>query len=139
MTEGPSDVFHRSAMDEKGGDSAADEASLEVRSAIENQDDGEVLRILHREIMDLAQGILKGDVERGSPVWDALDATGWYGEKSEVLGLGPVELFYVIADEVRKRTGAGESAEEIKAYTSEAGVSKLLLELGEMFKRQKAS
>ncbi|MCG6950124.1 MAG: hypothetical protein LJE93_14525 [Acidobacteria bacterium] len=142
VTEGPSDVFHRSAMDakpgEEAGDSAAgDESSLEVRRAIESQDDGAVLRVLHREIMDLAQGILKGDVDRDSPVWNELEATGWYAEKSEPLGLQPVEQFFVFTDDVRTLREAGESAEEIKAFANQAGVSKLLLELGEMFKRQK--
>jgi hypothetical protein len=142
VTDGPSDVFHRSAMDAEPVETAwdpdaGDESSLEVQLAIESQNDGEVLRVLHKEIMDLAQGILKGDVERSSPVWNALEATDWYAEKSEPLGLAPVKLFFVIADEVRQRNMAGESAAEIKAFTDEAGVSKLLLELGEMFKRQK--
>ena len=112
-----------------------DEAAVEAERAIAGDDDGEVLRVLHREIMAVAEHVLKGDVDQEFPAWHTIKSSGWYDLKITSLALASIELFYKVAEELRAKNRAGESKEEIKAYLKEAEVSKLLLSLSETFKR----
>jgi hypothetical protein len=83
----------------------------------------------------VAEHVLKGDVDQDFPVWQTLRASGWYDLKTGSLALAPVELFYTIAEEIRTRRLGGASEEEIKKFIEDSRVGKLLLSLGEMFKR----
>ena len=113
-----------------------DGSALEAERAMAGEDDDEVLRILHREIMSVAEHVLKGDIDQEFPVWRTLKASGWYDIKQTTLGISPVEDFYSIAEKVCTKNREGVSKDEIKAFVKESEVGKLLLSLGEMFKRQ---
>jgi hypothetical protein len=141
VADEPSDAFGTAVVDSgvieaaPEGAEGQDDAALEVERAMASDDDGEVLRVLHGEIMAVAEHVLTGDVDQEFPVWQSLKASGWYDLKSGSLALAPVELFYTIAEQVRDKKRAGESKKDIKAFVGESEVSKLLLSLGEMFKR----
>jgi hypothetical protein len=115
---------------------AEDDLALEAVRAMADDDQAEVLRILHREVMSVAEHVVKGDVDQEFSVWQTLTVSGWYDIKSAALALTPVEEFFSIAEEIRTRHRAGESEKEIKAFIDESEVTKLLLSLGETFKRQ---
>ena len=114
---------------------APDESALDTERAIASDDDNEVLRVLHREIMGIAEHVLKGDVDQEFPVWLIIKASGWYDIKISTLGLSYIDLFYSVAEELRTKHRAGESKKKIKAFIKDSEVSKLLLSLGETFKR----
>jgi len=126
-----SDVFK---PDSVSGDS--DGTALEAERAITANDDEEVLRVLHREIMAVAEHVLKGDVDQEFPVWLILESSGWYETKCGPLALTPVEKLYSIAKKVRSKNRAGVAKDEIKAFVTESKVGNLLLSLSEMFNRQ---
>ena len=114
-----------------------DGTALEAERAIEADNDGDVLRVLHREIMLIAEHVLKCDVDQEFPVWQTLGRSRWFETKKDALGLAPVERFYAMAEETRKRHRAGDAREDIKAFVTQSQMSTLLLSLGEMFKRHK--
>ncbi len=125
-----SDVFGPEPVSE-----VADGPALEAERAIAANDDDEVLRVLHREIMSVAEHLLKGDVDQEFPVWQTLETSGWYESKSGSLGLAPVEQLYSIAEVVRTKNREGVANDEIKSFVTESKVGKLLLSLSEMFNR----
>ena len=114
-----------------------DESALDAERAMASDDDSGVLRALHREIMAVAEHVLKGDVDQEFPVWQTVKASGWFDIKISTLGLSSIESFYSVAEEIRTKHRAGEPKKKIKAFIKESEVSKLLLSLGETFKRHK--
>jgi len=141
VTDEPSDEFGPGVVDsdvfELEPVSGVPEGSaLEAERAIAAKDDEEVLRVLHREVMSVAEHVLKGDVDQEFPVWLTLESSGWYEAKCGPLALTPVEKLYTIAGEVRSKNRAGVANDEIKSFVTESKVGKLLLSLSEMFKRQ---
>jgi hypothetical protein len=143
VTDEPSDAFETAVVDSDvieappvtDGADAAELAALE--RAMESDDDGEVLRALHREIMSVAEHVLKGDVDQEFPVWESLKERGWYDIKQTMLGISLVENFYSIAEQVRAKKREGVASIDIKAFLKESEASKLLLSLSEMFRRHK--
>jgi hypothetical protein len=135
----PSDEFGTAVVDsgviEAPVAGGPDESALEAERAMASDDDEQVLRVLHKEIMSVAEHVLKGDFDEECPVWKTLKASGWYDIKSGPLALGPVERFFSIAEEVCAKNLEGISKDDIKTLVKEAEVGKLLLSLGEMFKR----
>ena len=113
------------------------EEVLAAERAIASEDDVEVLRILHREVMSVAEAVYQRDVDRTHPVWELLRADGWYDLKQADMALSPLPLFYAVAEEARNRQRSGADLDELKAYLEEAEFTKLLLSLREMFMRNK--
>jgi len=141
IADEPSDAFGTAVVDSGVIEAppeveGPDEAALEAERAMASDDDEEVLRVLHREIMSVAEHVLKGDFDQEVPVWQTLKSSGWYDIKQTTLAISPVEQFYSIAEEVCAKNLEGIAKDEIKAFVSESEVGKLLLSLGEMFKRQ---
>jgi hypothetical protein len=113
------------------------EEVVAAERAIASEDDVEVLRILHREVMSIAEAVYQRDLDRTHPVWEMLRADGWYDLKKADMALSPLELFFAVAEEARKRQRSGADLDELKAYLQEAEFTKLLLSLREMFMRNK--
>jgi len=113
------------------------EEALEAERAMVAEDDTEVLRVLHREVMSVAEAVYQRDVDRTHPVWEILISRGWYDLKKTDMELAPLEHFYLVAEEARTRQRAGADLDELKAYLEEAEFTKLLLSLREMFMRHK--
>jgi len=113
------------------------EEALEAERAMVAEDDTEVLRVLHREVMSVAEAVYQRDLDWAHPVWEMLISRGWYDLKKADMELAPLEHFYEVAEEARKRQRAGADLDELKAYLEEAEFTKLLLALREMFMRHK--
>jgi len=136
-----SDAFETAVVDsdviEAPPDSGVpDDSAVEAERAMASDDDDEVLRVLHREIMEIAEHVLKADVDQEFRVWKTLKESGWFDIKQTTLAISQIEDFYSIADTVRTMNREGASKDEIKAFLKESEASKMLLSLGEMFKRQ---
>lgn len=116
----------------------ADGASLvvEVEVAMAEDDDRKVLRVLHREVTGIAEGALRKMLDIEHPVWDTVRSSGWYDMKKADLALAPLELFYVVVARAAEVQRSGAGFEAVKATLAEAGFSRLLLSLREMFMRQ---
>jgi hypothetical protein len=143
VTDEPSDAFETAVVDSDVIEAppvtdGADETALEaVGRAMASDDDGEILRALHGEIMSVAEHVLKGDIDQEFPVWKTLKESGWFDIKQTTLGISLIESFYSVAEKVRAKTREGAATDDIKALVRESEVGKLLLSLGEMFKRHK--
>ena len=140
VPDGPSDANEAADVD-SGVDQVSteadspDDAAVEAQRAIASDDDREVLRVLHGEIMSVAESLLEGDVDQEFPVWNSLADGGWFEAKSGPLALGPVERFYAIADAIRTLKEERVPEAEVTAFVAESEVGKLLLSLAEMFRR----
>ena len=111
------------------------EEALEAERAMVAEDDTEVLRVLHREVMSVAEAVYQRDVDRTHPVWEMLRADGWYDLKKADMALSPLELFFAVAEEARNRQRSGADLDELKTYLEESKFTNLLLSLREMFMR----
>jgi len=132
--EPPAETPETGESAEPGAAGDVDEAAR-VERAMADNDDAEVLRILHSEIMSVAEAVYQRDLDRTHPVWETLKASGWYDRKKTALALAPLELFYEVSEEARNRQQSGADLDELKAYLDEVEFSKLLLSLREMFMR----
>jgi len=113
------------------------EEVLAAERAVVSGDDVEVLRIIHREVMSVAEAVYQRDVDRTHPVWEMLRTSGWYDLKKAEMALAPLEDFFSAADEAQNRQRSGADLDELKTYLEETEFSKLLLSLREMFLRHK--
>jgi hypothetical protein len=112
---------------------AMPELAVEAERAMAIEDDHEVLQILRREVMSLAEDMFRAKTDRERPVWQTLRSSGWYDIKKSALGIEAIERFYAVADQAREKAASGGDAQAIRAILDEAGFSKLLLSLREMF------
>ena len=108
---------------------------IAAERAMAEDDNLEVLRVLHREVMAVAEGAFQGSFDHQYPVWDALRTSGWYDIKKAELSLTPVELFYTVAEKARAMEQDGSSVDEIKLHLEAKEFTKLLLSLRDMFLR----
>jgi hypothetical protein len=113
-------------------------ASLVIQAelAMAEDDDRQVLRVLHREVTGIAEGAFRKMLDIGHPVWDTVRSSGWYDMKKSDLALAPLELFYAVVARAAEVQRSGAGFEAVKATLVEAEFSKLLLSLREMFMRQ---
>jgi len=109
---------------------------IEVELAMAEDDDRGVLRVLHREVMAVAESAFRKILDVGHPVWDTVRSSGWYDMKKADLALAPLELFYTVVAVAADVQRSGAGFEAVKASLDEAQFSKLLLSLREMFLRQ---
>jgi hypothetical protein len=114
-------------------DGAMPELAVEAERAMAVEDDHEVLQILRREVMSLAEDMFRGKTDRERPVWQTLRSSGWYDIKKSALGIEAIEKFYGVAEEASEKAAIGGDAQAIRAILEAAGFSKLLLSLREMF------
>lgn len=113
----------------------AESSAIAAERAMAEDDNLEVLRVLHREVMVIAEGAFQGSFDHQYPVWDSLRTSGWYDIKKAELALAPVELFYTVVEKARAMAEGGSSVDEIKLHLDAKEFTKLLLSLREMFLR----
>jgi hypothetical protein len=104
-----------------------------VESAIADGNDQAVLKALHMEVTEIADGMLRHQPRCPQVVWHAVERTGWYEAKRDGFGLEPLETFYSLAEIYAQAQEAGSKKSELKNVLSEAGFSKLLLAMREVF------
>jgi hypothetical protein len=136
------DRGQEAARSEDDVDDPADASSdgsprVAVELAMADDDDVEVLRLLHTEVMGIAESAYQKVLDIGHPVWDTVRSSGWYDIKKADLALAPLELFYSVVARAAEVQRSGAGFEAVKACLEDAEFSKLLLSLREMFLRQK--
>jgi hypothetical protein len=112
--------------------------TLDAERAMAADDDRQVLGVLHREVTALADAAFRQQFDVKHPVWDAVRSSGWYDLKRADLALAPLELFYGVVAKAAASQQSGADPAEVKTALHDAGFTKLLLSLREMFVRQTA-
>ena len=102
-------------------------SAIAAERAMAEDDNLEVLRVLHREVMAIAEGAFQGSFDHQYPVWDALRTSGWYDIKKAELSLAPVELFYTWPKKPGSWHQDGAGDDEIKLHLEAKEFTKLLL------------
>ena len=117
----------------RAAEEATSEEALEVERAMASDDDREVLKVLRKEVMSVAESVLQNDPEQKHPVWETVRSSGWYEIKRDGLEIETIEKFYGVAEGVLEKRLAGHSSDEVKEFLEESEFSRLLLTLREMF------
>ena len=118
------------------GDSAPEgpvEEAERVERALRDGDDSAILKALHVEVTEIADGMLRRDPKHGHLVWEVVGRRGWFEEHREEFQLDPLERFYGLADTFLEAFASGAKSSELKKILADVGFSKKLLELREMF------
>jgi len=104
-----------------------------VERALRDNDHAAILKALHVEVTEIADGMLRRDPKHGHLVWGQVKKRGWFEAHREEFELDPLEEFYGVSDNFLDTFASGAKSSELKAILAEVGFSKMLLELREMF------
>lgn len=118
-----------------GGD---DEGGLideleKIERALRDGDDAAVLKALHVEVTEIADGMLRRDPKQGHLVWQLAGRHGWFDRCKDKYALQPLENFYRLADDFLEAFSSDAKSSDLKNMLSGAGFSRLLLDMREMF------
>jgi hypothetical protein len=106
--------------------------------ALHDGDDAAILRALHIEVTEIADGMLRREPKQGHPVWEGVHRRGWFASHRGEYELDPLEAFYRLADDFLEAYSSGAKSSDLKAKLAEASFSKMLLEMREMFLKSRA-
>ena len=109
------------------------EAAEGVERALRDDDNAAILKALHVEVTEIADGMLRRDPKHGHFVWGQVKKRGWYEAHREEFELDPLEEFYGLSDNYLDTFASGAKSSELKAILAEVGFSKMLLKLRDMF------
>lgn len=109
-----------------------------LERALRDGDNAAILKSLHVEITEIADGMLRRDPKQGHPVWRGVCERGWFDGHRDIFELELLEVFYGLADRFLDAYSSGAKSSELKAMLADAGFSKLLLKLREMFLASRA-
>jgi len=126
------DVSKRPGMDARAPQGPIEQAEGIDRS-IRLEDDAAILKALHVEVTEIADGMLRRDPKHGHVVWEKVRRQGWFDANLEEYQLEPLETFYRLADEFLEAYASGAKSSELKTILADAGFSKMLLAMREMF------
>ena len=125
-------VSVRPGPDESAPEGPVEEAE-QIERVLRDGDDAAILKALHVEVTEIADGMLRRDPKHGHPVWEVVGRRGWFEENREEFQLDPLERFYGLADRFLEAFASGAKSSELKKILADAGFSKMLLELREVF------
>jgi hypothetical protein len=106
--------------------------------ALRENDTSAILKALHVEVTEIADGMLRRDPKHGHLVWEQVGRRGWFDAHREEFALDPLVGFYELADSFLDAYASGGKSSDLKAILADAGFSKMLLELREMFLASRA-
>ena len=106
--------------------------------ALREDDTSAILKALHVEVTEIADGMLRRDPKHGHVVWEQARRRGWIDANREEFALDPLVGFYELADSYLDAYASGAKSSELKAILADAGFSKMLLGLREMFLASRA-
>jgi hypothetical protein len=109
--------------------------TAEVEAAVSAADDLQVLRLLRREIIAVAEALYRSEPDITAGAWLKVQETGWLAARGEELGLEDLARFHEIVEEVQIRRAEGATEEDLRRLLSDHGFSALLLKLREVFLR----
>jgi hypothetical protein len=125
-------VSVRPGPDDPAPEGPVEEAEM-VERALREGDDAAILKALHVEVTEIADGMLRRDPKHGHLVWEVVGRRGWFEEHREEFELEALERFYGLADTFLEAFASGAKSSELKAILADVGFSKMLLGLREMF------
>jgi hypothetical protein len=125
-------VSVRPGPEEPGPEGPVEEAER-VEKALREKDDAAILKALHVEVTEIADGMLRRDPKHGHFVWEVVGRRGWFEENREEFKLDPLERFYGLADTFLEAFASGAKSSELKKILADAAFSKMLLGLREVF------
>ena len=133
-------VTHVSTRQSPGGapDLGPVEEAEGLERALRGEDHAAILKALHVEVTEIADGMLRRDPKQGHIAWAHVNRRGWFEAHREEFGLDPLVGFYELAEGFLEAFSAGAKSSDLKAMLADAGFSKLLLELREMFLASRA-
>ncbi len=114
------------------------EAAEGLEASLREEDDAAILKALHIEVTEIADGMLRRDPKHGHMVWEQANERGWFEARREEYELDPLEEFYGLAQTFLDTFASGAKSSELKAILAEVGFSKMLLKLREMFLSSRA-
>jgi hypothetical protein len=109
-----------------------------LERSFRDQNHAAILKALHVEVTEIADGMLRRDPKHGHMVWEQVGRKGWFSDHREEFGLDPLEDFYRLADGFLEAFASGAKSSELKTMLADAGFSKMLLEMREMFLSSRA-
>lgn len=109
-----------------------------VERSLRDGDDAAILKALHVEVTEIADGMLRREPKHGHLVWEVVCRRGWFDEHRDEFELEPLAGFYSLADEFLETFASGAKNSELKTILADAGFSKMLLGLREMFLSSRA-
>jgi hypothetical protein len=109
-----------------------------LERALRDDDSAAILKALHVEVTEIADGMLRRDPKHGHMVWEQIGKRGWFEAHKDEFELEPMAGFYELADSFLDAFASGAKSSELKAILADASFSKMLLELREMFLASRA-
>jgi hypothetical protein len=109
-----------------------------LERALRDDDCAAILKALHVEVTEIADGMLRRDPKHGHVVWEQVGKRGWFEAHRDEFELEPLSGFYELADTFLDSFASGAKSSELKTILSDAGFSKMLLALREMFLASRA-
>jgi len=106
-----------------------------VRTMIEEEDTGGILRELFLEVTKMAENLFSSDVPESPAVWNAVRISPWYEKNFVSLGLKPLSDFHALMDQIHRKMESGLAEHELKELLQEAQFSQILFLLRDMFKK----
>lgn len=109
-----------------------------LERAIRDDDSATILKALHVEVTEIADGMLRRDPKQGHVAWEHVGRLGWFDAHREEFELDPLVGFYDLAERFLEAFSSGAKSSELKAMLADAGFSRMLLEMREMFLASRA-
>jgi hypothetical protein len=128
------------APDESGAPATApltefDAIATEMEKALAEGDERDVLRVLRREVIAVAEAVYRLDEGVQPPGWELVLKNGWFEAHKEQFGLVPLAEFHGLVEEYQVGQAEGLDPDELRGMLSSRRFSRLLLTLREMFLR----
>jgi hypothetical protein len=112
-----------------------DAIATEMEHALADGDERDVLRVLRREVIAVAEAVYRLDEGVQPPGWKLVLKNGWFGAYKERFGLEPLAKFHGLVEEYQVGQAEGLDPDELRGMLSSRRFSRLLLTLREMFLR----
>lgn len=110
----------------------------DLERALRDQDHAAILKALHVEVTEIADGMLRREPKHGHVVWERVNRLGWFEAHRERFELESLRGFYELADSFLEAYASDAKSSELKALLADAQFSKVLLELRDMFLKSRA-
>ena len=107
----------------------------DIENALADGEARDVLRVLRREVIAVAEAVYRLDEEIVPPGWQRVRNNGWFNERNEEFGLEPLAEFHGLVEEYQVGRAEGLDQDQLRGMLSSRKFSRLLLTLREMFLR----
>ncbi len=112
-----------------------DAIATEMEHVLAEGDERDVLRVLRREVIAVAEAVYRLDEGVQPPGWELVLKNGWFDAHKEQFGLEPLADFHGLVEEYQVGQAEGLDPDELRGMLSSRRFSRLLLTLREMFLR----